>query len=79
MTFIYILKSIFHKKSYVGLTNNLDRRIDEHNLGRNIYSSKFRPWQLIYAEKLSKFKDAKIKEKYFKSASGRRKMKKLFQ
>jgi len=79
MFFIYILKSFNFSKTYVGITNNLNRRLKEHNSGKSRYSSNFRPWQLIYAEKLSTLKGVRLKEKYFKSAAGRKQMKKLFQ
>jgi len=47
MYFIYILYSPSADKYYIGHTNDIIRRMEEHNhsLG-NKYSSKYRPWIL---------------------------------
>lgn len=73
--FVYILKSIEHDKTYVGITNNLERRLTEHNDGKSIYTRKFKPWEIVYKEEVLDRKSAREKEKYFKTAAGRRKIK----
>ena len=73
--FVYILKSIEHDKTYVGITNNLERRLSEHNDGKSIYTRKFKPWEIVYKEEVLDRKSAREKEKYFKTAAGRRKIK----
>lgn len=72
MAYVYILKSLNHRKTYVGSTVDLGRRIKEHNLGFSKFSSKYRPWKLVYKECYRNLKDARTREKYFKSAAGRR-------
>ena len=63
---------------YVGLTNDLKRRLTEHNEGESIHTNKLRPWRIknYFAfrdrEKAEKF------EKYLKSHSGRAFTKKYF-
>ncbi len=48
MYYIYILYSAVHDKYYVGQTNDLERRLLEHNESpRNSYTSKYRPWKMI--------------------------------
>jgi putative endonuclease len=74
---IYILKSISYEKTYVGLTNDLQRRLREHNNGKSIYTNKFKPWRIIYTEEAESLKNARVREKYFKSASGRKKIKNI--
>ena len=74
---IYILKSINYEKTYVGLTNNLQRRLKEHNNGKSNYTNKFKPWRIIYTEEAENLTNARAREKYFKSASGRKKIKKI--
>ena len=50
MYYIYILYSEKYDKYYVGLTNDLERRLDEHNSGlKSNFTSKYRPWKLIKA------------------------------
>ncbi|MFA6463457.1 MAG: GIY-YIG nuclease family protein [Candidatus Paceibacterota bacterium] len=50
MYVVYILKSIVYDKSYVGMTNDIERRIGEHNSGRHVYTKRFLPWKIIYTE-----------------------------
>ena len=75
--FVYILKSKNHNKTYVGYTNNLERRLKEHNSGKSIFTSKFVPWKIIYKEEFDQEIEARKKEKYYKSSAGRRKIKLL--
>jgi len=77
MTYLYILKSRAFAKTYVGITHNITKRVVEHNSGHSIYTSKYRPWYLIYSEEFSDRIKARQREKYFKSAAGRRKIKNL--
>jgi len=76
--FLYILKSETAVKSYVGITNNLKRRLSEHNSGKHFYTKRYCPWVMIYNEKYDSLKEARSREKYLKSASGRRFLKELF-
>ena len=75
--YIYILKSIDHEKTYVGFTQDLEKRLKEHNAGKSTYTRKFRPWKLIYREETCSKEIALKLEKYYKSSAGRRKIKKL--
>lgn len=77
--FVYVLKSINFSKSYVGFTKDLENRLGEHNLGKAHFSQKYAPWEVIYKEVFNDYKKAILREKYLKSASGRRLiLKKLF-
>ena len=49
--YVYILKSLKNGKFYLGSTNNLDRRIFEHNLGKNKYTRLTKPFELIFSQK----------------------------
>ena len=75
---VYLLKSGVAKKSYVGVTSDINRRIGEHNSGKHFYTKRYMPWQVIYTEKFLDFEQAKQREKYLKTASGRRFLKKIF-
>ena|SRR3989344_335105 len=68
---VYVLESIKDKKLYIGYTNNLKRRIEEHKRGLN-FSTKYRlPFQLIYFEGCTNEQDAKRREHYLKTTRGR--------
>jgi len=73
--FIYILKSLIRDITYVGCTNDLNRRLDEHNSGKSKFTSKYKPWQIIYSEETTSQKEALKLEKYYKSSAGRKKIK----
>ena len=72
---IYILKSIDFDKTYVGFTNDLERRLKQHNSGKSIYTKKYKPWKIIFTEEVSDRVTAREREKYYKSAAGRKKIK----
>ena len=50
---------------YIGLTNNIERRIQEHNFGYNdnSYTSKRRPVKLIFHQEFIQFSQAELFEK----------------
>ncbi|HCM45366.1 MAG TPA: excinuclease ABC subunit C [Candidatus Veblenbacteria bacterium] len=71
MFYVYIIQSInFHKQFYTGFSEDLDERLKEHNSGKSEYTSKFRPWKIIYYCAFDNKKKALDFEKYLKSASG---------
>jgi|TARA_B110000438_G_scaffold35585_1_gene35301 putative endonuclease len=51
--FVYVLGSKKKpKKTYIGWTNNLKKRLSKHNTGKGAKSTRGRKWQIIYHEKL---------------------------
>lgn len=62
MFFVYILKSIKDNKWYIGYTNNLKRRIEEHNSGKSLSTKPRVPFRLVYYEAYISEKDAKHRE-----------------
>jgi putative endonuclease len=74
---VYVLKSLRDKKSYVGITNNIQRRLIQHNSGNSYYTKRHKPWKIVYTETFENIIEARKREKYFKSASGRRYLKKF--
>ena len=70
--FIYILQSLVDGSSYVGLSENPDNRLVSHNKGE-VTSTKYkRLWKIIHLEKHINRIEARAREKYLKSAAGRR-------
>ena len=71
ITFIHTYYN-HRKTSYVGYTNNLVKRIEEHNKGK-VASTKNRvPLKLIYWEGCLNQQDARRREKYLKTSWGKR-------
>ena len=77
--YVYMLQSILNEnRYYVGMTNNLKRRLKEHNNGKSTYTKKLKPWKLItYIGFNSRIKALHF-ETYLKSHSGRTFAKKHF-
>ena len=76
MFLTYILKSKIFSKTYVGHTNNIEKRLIEHNNEKNVFSKRYKPWVIIYKESFNSLEESVKREKYFKSAAGRRWIKK---
>jgi len=66
MYYIYLLKSKKDNKLYIGLTNDLRKRFNEHNQGLNKSTKYRRPLALIYYEAYLSLEDAQIREKKLK-------------
>lgn len=69
---VYVLKSQKDGDNYTGYTTRITNRIEEHNAGKSKSTADRRPFELIYCEFHRSMKDAKRREKYLKSNSGRR-------
>lgn len=70
--YTYILESQFDGNRYIGYTNNLNRRLEEHRRGLS-FATKFRgPFKIIYYEACRSEVDAKRREGYMKTTHGNR-------
>ena len=72
MLFVYVLYSGGFDKYYVGLSENVDKRLKEHNEGQNKSTKPYIPWWVAHLEEYKTRNEARTREKYLKSASGRR-------
>lgn len=75
--FVYVLQSEIDSTFYVGMSMNVQDRLREHNGGKSKYTSGHRPWKLIYYEEVGTSVNARKREKYFKSAAGKKHLQKL--
>jgi len=75
--FVYVLKSEADGRLYKGMTDNLERRLKEHNAGKTKSTKGFRPWKLVYKEEFDTFELARERENYFKTGEGREFLKRL--
>ena len=76
--FVYVLKSLKDKNLYIGLTSNLDNRIERHNNGYEKTTRSRRPFRLLHFEQFESRPEARKREIYLKSGFGREIIKKLF-
>ncbi|MFC1554661.1 GIY-YIG nuclease family protein [candidate division KSB1 bacterium] len=72
MACIYVLYSKSFHKFYTGATRDLDKRLKIHNTGKVKSTRSFRPWKMIYSEEFETYSEAMKREKYLKSAAGRK-------
>ena len=70
--YVYILQSEKDSNFYVGYTNDLKKRLTYHNDGRVQSTKNRRPLKLVYFEGCSNQQDATKREKYLKTAWGKR-------
>lgn len=55
MHYVYILRSeAKNNKTYIGSTNDLKRRLRDHNGGQCNYTKQYIPWKIVYFERVSK-------------------------
>jgi len=66
MYYVYLLFSTKTKEPYIGYTNNLEKRLDYHNTGKNKSTKNKGTWILIYSEMYKSKEDAKTREKRLK-------------
>jgi putative endonuclease len=72
--FAYVLLSKKDNRTYTGSTDNLNRRINEHNRAK-VNATKHRlPFLLIYIEQFATLIEARRREKYLKTCAGRKKL-----
>ena len=65
--YVYMLKTLNKTNiTYVGYTNNLNKRIKLHNLGKGAKFTRGRKWKLIYKEKYNTKNQAILREYYIK-------------
>ena len=72
MWYVYVLYSVASRKSYVGFSNDVDRRLFEHNVSETKgFTLRYRPWTLIRKEEYLSKHDAIEREKILKTGRGR--------
>ena len=70
MFYVYVLQSIKDNKLYIGFTDNLKRRVHEHNEGKNFSTKSRKPFRLVFYEALLNKEEALAREKFYKSGRG---------
>ena len=70
--YVYVLKSLKDKNFYTGYTKDINKRVSEHNSGKVISTKNRQPFVLVYWEGCLNQQDATRREKYLKTAWGKR-------
>jgi len=72
---VYVLENKIDKSWYIGQTDDLRRRLEQHNSGiggRTTGRKERGSWKLMYAEAYCDKRDAIGREKFLKGGSGRK-------
>lgn len=71
MFFTYVIESVETGILYKGFTEDLEKRLIEHNEGLSNYTSKHKPWILVLFEEHPTKTIALKREKWYKTGVGR--------
>jgi len=75
---VYAIKSSRDNRIYVGLTSDIEKRLQTHNNGHVFSTKGYRPWSLVYIEDCGESRVmARQREKYLKSGIGKEFLKKF--
>ncbi len=66
MFYVYMLKSAKDGSLYIGSTNDLKRRLEEHASGKGNYTKKHLPYKIVYYEAYGAEVDARSRESSLK-------------
>jgi putative endonuclease len=77
LVYVYVIESLCDQLWYTGMALNPEKRLAEHNAGKNRFTKGHRPLKLIFTERHPDWGTARVREKYFKSAAGKKWLKKL--
>ena len=68
--YVYMITNYTNKSLYIGVTNNLYRRLDEHNKKKaNGFTSRYNIYKLVYVESTPDISAAIAREKQLKKWS----------
>ncbi len=70
--YVYFLKSIKNGTYYVGVSNDVKRRLKEHNNGLSRFTAPFRPYELKRVEKFTSIEDAYKRETFIKKKKSKK-------
>ena len=77
MWYVYVLRSLKNSRLYTGSTNDLERRLTEHDTGQSKYTSLTKPFKLVYKEVYSTRIEARRRELFLKTGKGRKLLKSI--
>ena len=71
MFYVYAISSLKRNYIYVGMSVDVDRRINKHNSGKEKTTGPYLPYRLLYIESCENRVEARKREKYWKSGTGK--------
>ncbi|MBN1354550.1 MAG: GIY-YIG nuclease family protein [Candidatus Omnitrophica bacterium] len=74
---VYILLNETKTRTYTGVAKDVSKRLELHNAGKVKSSCPYRPYRVVHTESFPTLAGAQKKEKFYKSTTGRRRLKKI--
>ena len=71
MFHVYVLRSEKTGRRYVGSSQDLEKRLREHNSGQSLATRHGAPWKLIHHEEFPTRAEAVRRERFYKTGKGR--------
>lgn len=75
MWYVYVIRSIKDKRWYTGFTEDLRKRLSQHNSDKTGWTKGRGPFEIIYYEACKNKDDARSRELFLKSGMGKRYLK----
>ena len=72
MFYVYAIESEVEKRTYIGYTNNIGKRLKYHNSGYVKSTSKDVPWRIVALEEIESKNQARWIERSLKKSLGKR-------
>ena len=77
LIYVYAIRSLVRNYIYVGMSDNVERRLKQHNNGENKSTKPYAPFVLILTEEYPSRVEARKREKFLKAGSGKKYLKSL--
>jgi len=72
---VYLIQSLIDKSFYVGISQNPQKRLAEHNSGKSKITSRKKPYSLVYSKEYNDYKLARKHEIWLKKKNADYKLK----
>ena len=74
---VYILLNKARTRTYTGVAADVNEHLKRHNKGLVPSSRPYLPYEIIYVETYPTLKEARQKERFYKSTTGRRRLREI--
>ena len=71
MFHVYVLRSDKTGRRYIGSSQDIESRLNEHNSGYSLATKHGVPWKLIHHEEFPTCSEAVRRERFYKTGKGR--------
>jgi putative endonuclease len=72
MVTVYVIESLTDEIRYTGMALDAEKRLKEHNAGKNRFTKGHLPWKIIYTSVFPDWATARVHEKYLKTSAGKK-------